>query len=97
MGDSIIAGVGTGGTITGIGDALKKRKPSVEVIALEPTQSPVQIQELDLRLAADLQSGIEIKRSLQEVYQGGNVGRKGGFIREGVSKRSFVSFFNTLV
>ena len=42
--DVIIAGVGTGGTITGIGDALKKRKPSVQVIALEPTQSPVLTQ-----------------------------------------------------
>lgn len=36
-----IAGVGTGGTITGVGEALKARKPSVEIIAVEPKGSPV--------------------------------------------------------
>jgi cysteine synthase A len=39
--DIFIAGVGTGGTITGVGGALKERKPSVQVIAIEPTDSPV--------------------------------------------------------
>jgi len=39
--DYFIAGVGTGGTITGIGEVLKKRKPSVKIIALEPEDSPV--------------------------------------------------------
>jgi cysteine synthase A len=39
--DIIIAGVGTGGTITGVGQALKARKPSVQMIAVEPTASPV--------------------------------------------------------
>jgi cysteine synthase A len=39
--DYFIAGVGTGGTITGIGGVLKKRKPSVKIIALEPEDSPV--------------------------------------------------------
>jgi len=39
--DIFIAGVGTGGTITGVGEALKKRKPGVRVIALEPAGSPV--------------------------------------------------------
>jgi len=39
--DAVIAGVGTGGTITGIGEVLKARKPSVRVIAVEPEQSPV--------------------------------------------------------
>jgi cysteine synthase len=39
--DYVIAGIGTGGTITGIGDVLKKRKPSVKMIAVEPTDSPV--------------------------------------------------------
>ncbi len=39
--DYFIAGVGTGGTITGIGEVLKKRKPSVKIIAVEPTDSPV--------------------------------------------------------
>ena len=39
--DIFIAGVGTGGTITGVGEALKKRKPSVKMIAVEPKDSPV--------------------------------------------------------
>jgi cysteine synthase A len=39
--DVVISGVGTGGTITGIGQVLKARKPSVRMIALEPEDSPV--------------------------------------------------------
>ncbi|HPQ69856.1 MAG TPA: cysteine synthase A [bacterium] len=39
--DFLVAGVGTGGTITGIGDVLKKRKPSFQAIAVEPAGSPV--------------------------------------------------------
>lgn len=39
--DIIIAGVGTGGTITGVGQALKDKKPSLRMIAVEPTASPV--------------------------------------------------------
>ncbi len=39
--DILVAGVGTGGTITGIAEALKPRKPSFKVIAVEPTNSPV--------------------------------------------------------
>ncbi|MGC9954603.1 MAG: cysteine synthase A [Rhizomicrobium sp.] len=39
--DVVISGVGTGGTITGIGQVLKARKPSVKMIALEPEDSPV--------------------------------------------------------
>jgi len=39
--DIVIAGVGTGGTITGVGHALKAKKPSVRMIAVEPTASPV--------------------------------------------------------
>ena len=36
-----MAGVGTGGTITGVGDVLKERKPSVRIVAVEPAASPV--------------------------------------------------------
>lgn len=39
--DIVIAGVGTGGTITGVGHALKLKRPSVKMIAVEPTASPV--------------------------------------------------------
>ena len=39
--DFLVAGVGTGGTITGIGDTLKKRKPTFKAIAVEPAGSPV--------------------------------------------------------
>ncbi len=39
--DIFVAGVGTGGTISGVGEVLKKRKPSVEIIAIEPFDSPV--------------------------------------------------------
>ena len=39
--DYFVAGVGTGGTITGVGQYLKTRKPSVKVVAVEPESSPV--------------------------------------------------------
>ena len=39
--DAVISGVGTGGTITGVGQALKARKPGVKMIAVEPEASPV--------------------------------------------------------
>ncbi len=39
--DILVAGVGTGGTITGAGEVLKSRKPGVQVIAVEPDKSPV--------------------------------------------------------
>ena len=39
--DIVVAGVGTGGTITGIGEVLKTRKPSVKIVAVEPDASPV--------------------------------------------------------
>lgn len=39
--DVVVAGVGTGGTITGVGHALKAKKPSLKMIAVEPTDSPV--------------------------------------------------------
>lgn len=39
--DIVIAGVGTGGTITGVAEVIKKRKPEFQAIAVEPTNSPV--------------------------------------------------------
>ncbi|MBN9070721.1 MAG: cysteine synthase A [Rhizobiales bacterium] len=39
--DILVSGIGTGGTITGVGQVLKKRKPSVQIVAVEPEASPV--------------------------------------------------------
>jgi cysteine synthase len=39
--DFVISGIGTGGTITGVGEVLKSRKPSVKMVAVEPAASPV--------------------------------------------------------
>ncbi|MBF4637498.1 cysteine synthase A [Clavibacter michiganensis] len=39
--DVFIAGVGTGGTITGVGQVLKERKPGVQIVAVEPLDSPI--------------------------------------------------------
>jgi cysteine synthase A len=39
--DTLVAGVGTGGTITGVGEVLKERKPSFQAVAVEPDASPV--------------------------------------------------------
>ncbi len=44
--DAVISGVGTGGTITGIAEAIKPRKPSFRAVAVEPLQSPVLTQTL---------------------------------------------------
>jgi cysteine synthase len=39
--DIVIAGIGTGGTITGVGQVLKPRKPGLQMIAVEPAESPI--------------------------------------------------------
>jgi len=39
--DVFVAGVGTGGTVTGVGEALKKKNPDIKIIAVEPYDSPV--------------------------------------------------------
>ena len=44
--DYLVSGVGTGGTITGISEVIKKRRPSFKAIAVEPTKSPVITQKL---------------------------------------------------
>jgi cysteine synthase A len=44
--DVVVSGVGTGGTITGVGEVLKSRKPGVRMVAVEPAASPVITQRL---------------------------------------------------
>jgi len=44
--DIFVSAVGTGGTITGVGQVLKERKPGVQIIAVEPTDSPIITQKL---------------------------------------------------
>ena len=44
--DAVVCGVGTGGTITGVGETLKSRNPHVRVVAVEPANSPVISQKL---------------------------------------------------
>src|SRR5207237_6750459 len=39
--DFLVSGIGTGGTITGVGEVIKKRKPSFKTVAVEPVTSPV--------------------------------------------------------
>ena len=39
--DIVVAGIGTGGTITGVGQVLKARKPGVQIVGVEPAESPI--------------------------------------------------------
>jgi len=45
--DMLVSGVGTGGTITGVGEVIKSRKPSFKAIAVEPVNSPVITQKMN--------------------------------------------------
>ena len=62
--DAVVCGVGTGGTITGVGEALKERKPGVRIVAVEPTNSPVITQ---YRAGQDLNPG---KHTIQGIGAG---------------------------
>ncbi len=62
--DIVVSGVGTGGTITGVGEVLKSRKPEVKMIAVEPANSPVITQR---RAGEDLKPG---KHTIQGIGAG---------------------------
>ncbi len=62
--DIFVAGVGTGGTITGVGEVLKSRKPGVQIIAVEPSNSPVITQR---RAGQELKPG---KHTIQGIGAG---------------------------
>jgi cysteine synthase A len=62
--DILISGVGTGGTITGVSEVIKKRKPSFKAIAVEPTNSPVITQR---KAGQDLKPG---KHTIQGIGAG---------------------------
>jgi cysteine synthase len=62
--DVVVCGVGTGGTITGVGETLKERKPAVRMIAVEPANSPVITQ---YRAGQDLKPG---KHTIQGIGAG---------------------------
>ncbi len=52
--DILVSGIGTGGTITGVGEVIKKRKPEFKCVAVEPEESPVLTQK---RQGAELKPG----------------------------------------
>jgi cysteine synthase A len=62
--DIFVSAVGTGGTITGVGEVLKARKPSVKIVAVEPAASPVITQ---FRAGEELKPG---KHSIQGIGAG---------------------------
>ena len=62
--DIFVSGVGTGGTITGVGEVLKSRKPSVQIVAVEPANSPVITQR---RAGQELKPG---KHTIQGIGAG---------------------------
>jgi cysteine synthase A len=62
--DIFVAGVGTGGTITGVGEVLKSRKPEVRIVAVEPANSPVITQR---RAGQELKPG---KHTIQGIGAG---------------------------
>ena len=62
--DIVVSGVGTGGTITGVGEALKSRKPEVHMVAVEPANSPILTQ---YRAGEELKPG---KHTIQGIGAG---------------------------
>ena len=69
--DAFVAGVGTGGTLSGIGHALKKVDPNVKVYALEPAESPLLKEgKAGKHKIQGISAGFIPKTLDQEVYDG---------------------------
>ena len=69
--DIFVAGVGTGGTLSGVGEVLKSRKPAVQVYAVEPTGSPVLSGgQKGAHLIQGLGAGFVPKTLNTEIYDG---------------------------
>ena len=87
--DILVCGVGTGGTITGCGEVLKARKPSVQVVAVEPINSPV-ISQLRTQRAAPAgtaqdpgdRRGLHSRRAQRLDHRRGDHGPRRGRLRD---------------
>jgi len=83
--DILVAGIGTGGTITGVGEALKKKKNSIQIIGVEPEKFPHKIQGIGAGFVPEVlnQAVIDeiIKISDEEAFENaGKIAQKDGIM-----------------
>jgi cysteine synthase A len=78
--DVFVSGVGTGGTITGVGEVLKQRKPGVKIVAVEPTLSPVLTQHIKDGVPVD-----QVKPGRHKI-QGIGAGFVPGVVQDGLAR-----------
>ena len=78
--DVFVSGVGTGGTITGVGEVLKQRKPGVKIIAVEPTLSAVLTQHITEGVPVD-----QVKPGRHKI-QGIGAGFVPGVLQDGLAR-----------